>query len=155
MAFLDKSTLNERVLNPTDLRDCGDPQGQSNCPGSLDDIGLGDHVLHGDIGCGIETGFLSQVIDLRLICCIGLCTAVPIKVIGVDIQTHRSQRRNSRYGMQLEGGELDSEDGCIGINGFANGKANIAYFDGVLTCCSQHRSQHSNRRRLAIGSSNA
>ena len=155
MAPFHESSFHQRIFNPSHLRNRRNPKGQTDSASTFNDVCLGDHVLDLDIRRGIEASYLRCVVDLCFVRCIGFRTTVPIKVISVNIEAHRSQRRNRRNRVQLEGGKLDGENLRIGINGLANRQTNVANFSDSSSGGTQNRTQHANGRGLAIRPSHA
>src|SRR5699024_7380881 len=85
----DERTVDEQVLDHTELAGAGNAGGEADRLRPLDDIGVLDHVQRLLIGAVVYAGEFRIVVDLRLIGRIGLGAAVPIEVVGGDVEHGR------------------------------------------------------------------
>ena len=92
------------------MRQAGDAEGEADRPAALDDVGvhhqlLGDRVLH-----VVDAGELGVLVDLALGPPVVLERAVPVEVVGRDVEARREATGADRaLPVQLEAGQLDGQ----------------------------------------------
>ena len=148
----DERTVDEQVLDHTELAGTGHAGGEADRLRPLDDIGVLDHVQGHIVGAVVDAGELGIVIDLRLIGRIGLGAAVPIEVVGGDVEHGRGIGAHRLLPVQLEAREFDREHLESRLeHGLEQRRADVAAGLGPEPGGQQHRFEHRRGRRLAVG----
>jgi hypothetical protein len=153
LALLDECPVGEHVLDQADHRRCGDAKGESDGPTALEDVGVNDQLLGERIGDVVDAGDLGVVVDPALGLQISLEGAMPVDMVGRDVEAGRGDRRHRPLPMQLEAGQLNGKhvEGLGVQHRFQQGCAHVAGTDRAQPARPQDRSKHVDGRRLAVG----
>ena len=145
--------VDQKILDHAHLPQAGDGQSEADGEAAGDDVGLLDHAPGGGIGRIVNGGAPCARVDAGLVRRIGLQPAVPVEVVGREVEAGRGERAERAGGVELEAGELDGHDvGPVLQNRGDGGRPDVADGRGIETGGAQNGREHADRRGLAVGS---
>ena len=147
LALLDEGPVGEDVVDDADHRQGRRAEGEADRAAALLHLGvldepLGDGVLH-----VVDAGDLGARVDLALGPLVLLDRAVPVDVVGGDVEAGRGVGGDRVRPVQLEAGQLDG-DHVVGLgvqHRLEDRGADVAGGGGAQPGRPQHRGEH--RRR--------
>ena len=152
LSLLDEGPIREDVVDDPDHRRSRDPGREADRPASLDDLGLHDELLGLDVGDVVDAGEVGVVVDLALRSQVLGVRAVPVEMVGGDVEHRRGDGGDRSLPVQLEAGQLDRED-VIGLrvqHRLEDRRADVAGRRRAQPRRPQDRGEHVDGRRLAV-----
>ena len=151
--LLDEGPVGEHVVDDTELGRPGDAEGEADGPASLLHVGVLDEPPGAVVLDVVDAGDLGVRVDLPLGGGVLVERAVPVDVVGSDVEAGRGPRRQGVRPVQLEARQLDGDD-VVGLrvhDRLEHRGADVAGAAGPQPGRPQDRGEHLHGGRLAVG----
>ena len=152
LALLDERPIHQQVVDDAEHRHRRGAQGEPDGPGPLDHLGLLDQPLGRRVGHVVDAGGRDAGVDLGLGGPVVVEAAVPLQMIGVQVEDGGRMQRQGVRPVQLVTGELDGQH-VVRLrveDGLHHRSTDVAHRRGPQSGGAQHRLQHLGGGRLAV-----
>ena len=110
LPVLDEGAVDQDAVHDAELGGAGGAEGEADRPAALLDVGLAHQVLGGRVGDVVDAGDLVALVDPALVGGVRLHRAVPVEVVGGEVEHGGGVGAQRGRPVQLVAGELDGED---------------------------------------------
>ncbi len=145
--------VHQQAVDHAEVRQGGCAEAEADRPAALLDVGLADQRLGGRVGQVVHAGDGVALVDPALVGGVRLHRAVPVQVVGGQVEHGRRVRAQRGRPVQLVAGELDGEHvvGLLGEHRVQHRDADVADGGGAPARGGQDRGEHLDRGGLAVG----
>lgn len=149
----DEGPVDEDALDDAQLGRSGGAEGEADGPAALLDVGLADQVLGGPVRDVVDAGDLVALVDPALVGGVRLHGAVPVEVVGRQVEHGGRVGADGGRPVQLVAGEFDGEHvvRLVAEDGVEERDPDVADGGGPQSGGLQDRGQHPYGRGLAVG----
>ena len=110
LPVLDEGAVHQDAVHDAELGGAGGAEGEADRPAALLDVGLAHQVLGGRVGDVVDAGDRVALVDPALVGGVRLHGAVPVEVVGGEVEHGAGVGAQRGRPVQLVAGELDGED---------------------------------------------
>ncbi len=158
VAFGDERAVDEQVLDHAEVTLCRGTEPEADRPAAFDDVRLPDHLLGDGVGEVVHARHPGPFVDPGLGVPVRRGAAVPVQVVGRQVEAHRGVRRHGPHQVQLEAGQLDGQHvvtreavGAHVAHDVDQGGPDVAGGPGPQPGRPQHLPQQLDGGRLPVG----
>ena len=147
-----EAAVDQDVLDQPDLADQRRAEREADRDGAVHNVRLAHEILGPPVGEVVHAGDLGALEDPALVRRVRLERAVPVEVVGGDVEHGGGLRGHRVREVQLEARQLDDEDVERRVGGGEHdGRPDVAHRGDALPGGAQDRLEHPDGRRLAVG----
>ena len=110
LPVVDEGAVDQDAVDDAELRGPGGVEGEADRPAALLDVGLADQPLGLRVRGVVDAGDLVAVVDPALVGGVRGHRAVPVEVVGRQVEHGGGVRADAGRPVQLVAGEFDGED---------------------------------------------